>query len=137
MSFEKYFNQRLTIAGVWLSLALAGLYLFIFEPGRTGFFPACPFRTLTGLACPGCGSTRGLHSLVHGDFVGAFKFNPLTMIALPFLLYALIRHTQSAFSGRPVKALRLPAPYVYSLLGLILFFWVFRNTPYYPFPLPR
>jgi hypothetical protein len=135
VSFDNFFNRRLTVAGIWFGLALAGLYLFIFEPGRTGFFPACPFRAVTGFACPGCGSTRGLHALVHGDFIAAFKFNPLTMIAVPFLLYALLRHTQSVFLGRAVKLHRLPDSYAYTLVGVIFFFWVFRNTPFYPFPL--
>jgi Protein of unknown function (DUF2752) len=37
----------------------------------------CPFRLLTGLPCPGCGMTRSLVSLAHGDLIGSLFFHPL------------------------------------------------------------
>jgi hypothetical protein len=135
MKFDGIVQRRLTALLIWLSLAVGATYLFIFEPGKTGFFPACPFRTITGFTCPGCGSTRGLHRLLHGDVVGAFEFNPLMVVALPFLLYALVRYTTAAVTGRPLKVNRLNAKYIWVLLVVIVSFWVFRNTRFYPFPI--
>jgi hypothetical protein len=131
--FAETLNPRLLAAFSWLILAVAGVYLFIFEPGKSGFFPVCPFRLLTGLACPGCGSSRGVHALVHGDIVAAFKFNPLFVLSLPFLLYVLVRFTNAAIHGRQLKGNRLDARYIWTIFGVVLFFWVFRNTPFYPF----
>jgi hypothetical protein len=37
----------------------------------------CPIRSLTGLQCPGCGSTRCLSAIGGGDIVGGFRYNPL------------------------------------------------------------
>jgi len=128
-------NPRLLALFSWLTLAFAGIYLFIFEPGKSGVFPVCPFRTLTGYACPGCGSTRGLHALVHGDIVTAFKFNPLLILSLPFLAYAFLRFTNAAISGRHLPSNQLKAKYIWTIFGFVLFFWIFRNTPFYPFPL--
>jgi len=125
----------LTALLIWSTLAVGAVYLFIFEPGKTGFFPACPFRALTGFTCPGCGSTRGLHRLLHGDVVGAFEFNPLMVVALPFLLYALVRYTNAAVRGRPLKRHQLNTKYIWVLLVVIVSFWIFRNTPFYPFPI--
>src|SRR5882757_3156742 len=99
MTLAEITNRRLTVVLIWLSLAAGAAYIFIFEPGKTGFFPACPFRTLTGFTCPGCGSTRGLHRLLHGDVISAFEFNPIMVLALPFLLYALVRYTVAAVRG--------------------------------------
>jgi hypothetical protein len=135
MKFDGIVQRRLTALLIWLSLAVGATYLFIFEPGKTGFFPACPFRTITGFTCPGCGSTRGLHRLLHGDVVGAFQFNPLMVVALPFLLYALVRYTTAAVTGRPLNVNRLNAKYIWMLLVVIMSFWVFRNTRFYPFPI--
>jgi hypothetical protein len=126
-------NPRLLAAFSWLTLAVAGVYLFIFEPGKSGLFPICPFRAFTGFACPGCGSTRGMHALMHGDVVAAFKFNPLLFLSLPFLLYALVRFTNAAFHGRQVKGNQLDAKYIWTIFVVVLFFWIFRNTPFYPF----
>src|SRR5213594_4204761 len=95
-------HRRLTVVLMWLMIAAAASYIFIFEPGKSGFFPVCPFRALTGLTCPGCGSTRGLHRLLHGDVVGAFKLNPFMVLMLPFLLYALVSHTNAVMRGQPI-----------------------------------
>ena len=56
--------------------------------------PLCPFHVITGLPCPTCGLTRGLHCLLRGDPTSAFLFNPLGIIALLgmmlYLVYAVI-----------------------------------------------
>ena len=135
MKFNGIVNRRFTALLLWLSIAIGATYLFIFEPGKTGFFPACPFRAVTGFTCPGCGSTRGLHRLVHGDVVGAFEFNPLMVLSLPFLLYALVRYTSAAVSGRPIQKHFVKPKYLWMLCAVIMSFWVFRNTRLYPFPL--
>lgn len=126
-------NRPLTVVLIWLSLAVAAVYLFIFEPGKSGFFLNCPFRALTGFTCPGCGSTRGLHHLLHGDLLGAFQLNPLFVIALPFMLYAFIRYSSSVIRQRPLKPNQLQAKYIWLLFVVVLSFWIFRNTPWYPF----
>ena len=131
--FAETLNTRLLAVFSWLTLAVAAVYLFIFEPGKTGYFPVCTFRALTGFACPGCGSTRGLHALLHGDVVAAFKFNPLFVLSLPFLLYAFFRFTSAAIQGRQLKGNQLDAKYIRIIFGVVLFFWIFRNTPFYPF----
>jgi hypothetical protein len=135
MSLDEILAPPFRAALIWLTLAVGATYLFIFEPGKTGFFPACPFRALTGFTCPGCGSTRGLHRLLHGDVVAAFQFNPLLVLALPFLLYALARYTNAALRGRRLRRSQLNAKYIWALFVVVLSFWVFRNTPFYPFPI--
>jgi hypothetical protein len=57
-------------------LALALLYAY--DPATTALFPSCPFRMMTGLLCPLCGTLRAAHALLHGHVVDAFLFNPLT-----------------------------------------------------------
>src|SRR6185295_10575187 len=122
MTFAEKLNPRLTMLLVWATLAAGATYLFLFEPGKTGFFPACPFRLLTGFTCPGCGSTRGLHRLLHGDVIGAFKFNPLLVLMLPFLLYALVRYTVGAVRGRPLEKHFVKPNYIWMLFALIMGF---------------
>ena len=134
MTLEGLLYRRLTAALIWLTLAVGAVYIFVFEPGRSGFFPVCPFRALTGFTCPGCGTTRGLHKLFHGDVIGAFQLNPLMMLLLPILFYVLIRYTSAAMRGRSLNMNRLDAKYIWMLFAAVLSFWIFRNTPFYPFP---
>jgi Protein of unknown function (DUF2752) len=126
-------TRRVTVAAIWFAALSAAAYAFVFEPGKSGFFPACMFRTLTGLACPGCGSTRALHQLLHGHVGNAFTLNPLLLIALPILAYVLVRHTAWAISGAERVGNRLPASVIYAMFFLLLSFWVIRNTSIYPF----
>ncbi len=39
-------------------------------------FWGCPFHSMTGLDCPGCGMTRALASLARCDFEGAAMYHP-------------------------------------------------------------
>jgi hypothetical protein len=128
-----FWNRRTTLLGTWTLLFLGAIYVFAFEPGKTGFFPPCIFRQLTGLQCPGCGSTRALHHLLHGHLATAFTLNPLFVIAMPLLLYALLRHTAFSFRGITPKPNALPSRYIYLIFVVIVSFWIFRNTPLYPF----
>ena len=47
---------------------------------------ACPLRSLTGIACPGCGATRAGIALLSGDFADALAKNPFLVLALATLL---------------------------------------------------
>jgi len=128
-----FFYRRASVVVIWALLIVGATYLFIFEPGKTGFFPPCMFRLITGLTCPGCGSTRALHQILHGHFVAAFELNPLFLVSIPFLLYALLRYSVTVMRGGIPNRNSLPPPYIYALFVIILSFWIFRNTPFYPF----
>ena len=134
MFLEGLVSRRLTAAAIWVSLAVGGAYLYWFEPGKTGFFPSCPFRALTGFNCPGCGTTRALHQLLHGNVVSAFELNPLMILLLPVVVYALVSFTKSAITRRPMPNISIQPGYVWLSLILVFGFWIFRNTPLYPFP---
>jgi hypothetical protein len=125
--------RRSTVILIWLLLLAGAVYLFVFEPGKSGFFPACPFRLLTGFTCPGCGSTRAMHQILHGHFATAFMLNPLFLLAIPFLLFALLRYSVIVMRGGVPRPNALPAPFIYALFVIIVSFWIFRNTPFYPF----
>src|SRR5688572_10819664 len=103
MVFDEPINRRLSVFMLWLTIAMAGVFLFVLEPGKSALLPGCPFLTLTGFTCPGCGTTRGLHQLLHGNLASAFQLNPLLILALPFLLYALLKYTNTILRGKPIK----------------------------------
>lgn len=70
------------------ALAVAAIY-FVFDPGAAEWMPKCLFHRLTGYDCPGCGSQRMLHSLLHGDLREAWESNALLLTGLPYLLFWL------------------------------------------------
>lgn len=68
--------------------ALAGVaYIGLVDPNAPGHYPLCPTKALTGLDCPFCGGLRSVHSLAHGDVVGAADHNlVVVLLAVPVLL---------------------------------------------------
>ena len=71
--------------------------------------------------------------MLHGHFLAAFELNPLLLIAIPFLVFALLRYSLVVMRGGVPRHNVLPALYIYGIFVVILSFWIFRNTPFYPF----
>jgi len=109
----------------WLLLPagiVAAIVLFTFDPHQSTLFPPCPFKALTGWVCPGCGSTRAMHCLLHGQVLQALERNPLMVISLPIL---------AAMFAWPSIAKK---PWVaWSALVILVSYGILRNIPFAPF----
>jgi len=124
-------GTRLTIACA--GVAAVATLLFLFNPAEFKIFPLCFFYGLTGLRCPGCGTLRALHQLLHGNFWLAFKYNPLTVLLLPSLGYFLFLSVLSSNNEKYARAIFVRPWLIWTLLSAIILFWIIRNTPFYPF----
>ena len=137
-------NRGLCIARLFIHLwgtyallaatGAAGLsVIYIFDPRQPGLYPICPFFGLTGCYCPGCGTLRALHQLMHGNIAAAFGYNAYAMLALPVVAYS--------FAATGLRVYRLPAPprvfiparWIWALVAAVLSFWLLRNLPFTPF----
>jgi hypothetical protein len=118
------------LTGVVLTAAVV---LFLFNPKDGGIFPPSPFRLLTGLYCPGCGTLRGLHQLLHGHLMAALDLNPLMVVASPYLIYSYACYVSPVFFRRKLPRLSIPPQWIKGILVVILAYWVLRNIPVFPF----
>lgn len=126
---------KLLVVGAFGLAAAGATVLFIFDPSAYAFYPPCPFRALTGLWCPGCGTTRALYALLHGDLAGAFGLNPLMVVALPYLGYYAASYASLGLRGRALANLFGSPLFAWLALWVILAYWILRNLPLYPFSL--
>lgn len=77
-------DRRFTLALVGaagVQIALASLSL----PGWE-----CPFFRVTGIPCPGCGLTRAVMLLIHGDVRASLRFHAFAPILLLFILVLVL-----------------------------------------------
>ena len=104
-------------------------------PSAADFYPSCTFHTMTGLHCPGCGSTRCIHALLLGRLGEAAHQNLLLFCALPFIGYFGARVWWRWVQGAPPRVLPQTYPIWINWLGIAVFFLfgIVRNLPWAPF----
>lgn len=127
-------SDRLVLAAVALAAAAGVWVMQHYDPNVAGnFFPKCIFHEATGYWCIGCGLTRALHALVHGDIARAFSMNPLAMLVLP-LMPLMLLHERGV---RPAVLQPLMSVVMTPKLWMILLpaYWIARNLPWWPFTL--
>jgi Protein of unknown function (DUF2752). len=125
-------ERVLSAAGVVVFTA-ASFVVAWFNPVTAGFFPQCPLYRMTGLACPGCGLTRGFHALFHGDILTALDYNALIPLYALLFAYIFLSMLLIAVRGRGLGFGKIPQKMLWSFLFIGLAFAVLRNLPYYPF----
>ena len=64
--------------------------------------PACTFRSMTGVPCPTCGTTRLLTHLAQGDLSIAFCLNPAVAFILISAIVLFLYDAIVLFSGSRV-----------------------------------
>ena len=129
-----YLDKIITIA--LILLALGGLFYFysLYNPAQHSFFLTCPFKYVTSYNCPGCGSQRAIHQILHLNISTAFILNPLLVLSLPIIFYGLGLHIWNyVFETKFRFKLFYSNPFVYSYFIIVICFWVIRNLPFYPF----
>src|SRR4051812_46548263 len=100
---------RVIASAAAVIFAAAAMLLYFVPPGEGTFYPRCTFHTMTGLHCPGCGATRCLAALVHGEFRQAMAYNVYLVLLLPFLAYAGVRAWIEGVTGCTLSRFHVPA----------------------------
>jgi len=120
-----------------LAALTAAAVLFRFDPEQYPFYPVCMFHRTTGLLCPGCGSLRALHHLLHGELGTAFRFNAPVVCGV---ILALCWFTPLALAHLLARLPRSHAPTLLNRVGIrpgwlwvglavLIVFAIARNLP--------
>lgn len=128
-------SARISLAcSVILMVAVGGIIFLQYPPGKSSFYPQCQLYRITGLYCPGCGSTRCLYAMIHGQFVEATRQNIIAFVALPiFGIYAVF-WSWAWLLGKPVRKRWNTKPWlVAGIITLLIAFGILRNLPWSPF----
>lgn len=89
-------------------------------------FPRCPFLMLTGLKCPGCGSQRAVHSLLHLDIGAAAGYNFMLVAAIPVII--LLAYGELKRKSAPRLYSRINSPmFTWAVFAVVTAWWIMRN----------
>lgn len=95
------------------------IYLALFDP-TVAPAPRCWFNALTGLQCPGCGSQRAIHALLHGHIAQAWHFNAALFFAVPLCLLYIAR-------PRPLRRLLYSPAFMLAIAAAFVAWFIIRN----------
>lgn len=128
---ERRLSILLLSAAAFAAAGAAVVFRFVDPNAADSPLPRCLFYEATHLYCIGCGITRCLHALAHGDLPGAFAMNPLGAIMV-FLGPMMLLHTAG---WRPALLQPMMRTVLSARLWLILLpaYWIGRNLPWWPF----
>lgn len=127
-------NRLYTILGI----ACVVGYSWLFFANRlldTGDgFHLCYFRTVFGIPCPTCGSTRAVLLLMRGDIIGSLLLNPvgiliaIIMIVMPLWLASdLLFKKQTLFTAYRKSEQAVRIKWVAAILiALVIANWIWN-----------
>lgn len=113
-------------AGIATGLVVMAVLLLELPPSSYSFYPPCPIRSLLHIQCPGCGTTRAMAALLHGDLAEALRLNALSVCAVPLsALYAGYCWVRGSVLRLPVRA--VSPVVIYAALAGTAVFTLVRN----------
>ena len=127
------FARTIIPFGIPLIVIGGATTLFFLNPSDYSFFPKCTFHNATGYSCPGCGSTRALFNLTHGNILEALRLNPglIALLILSFTDY--MRYLMAIKKSKVFNSLFGNMKLVFAIIGLMIVYGILRNLPWIPF----
>jgi len=105
-----------------------GIYYFYQnDPAQSEtVFILCVTKNISGIDCPGCGSQRAFHELLHGNFIKAAKLNLTIYFYTPLLLFLFLKIALKPFRI-DLPDLLITTKRLMLILFFLLLFTVLRN----------
>ncbi len=123
----------LKLVFVFSVFSFLGYLYFKYDPINTLLFPKCPLFVTTGIYCPGCGSQRATHALLHFEIFSVLKSNLLFLPIVLLIMYHFGIYLVNQIMGTQFQSVLdyTKAPLI--ILVIVLCFWLLRNIPFFPF----
>lgn len=122
----------LIIIGVLAFFGMLALYIF-WNPSETNMFPKCPVYAASGIYCPGCGSQRAAHKILNGNIIEGVRHNYMIVLLAMVLVYQGFIYVVNDVLGKNMTNLLHKSKVTFSILIIVILFWVLRNIDIFPF----
>lgn len=118
-------KRGMAITVIVIAILLVLLIYGLMDPA-TAPFPKCPFYTFTGLKCPGCGSQRAVHQLLHLNIAQALRYNACLVAFIPIMLFLIAAQFLRGRYPRLHAAAYNPI-LSWTIVAVILLWFLLRN----------
>lgn len=121
-------EEQLYFLGIFFLLlgALGGILYFHFYLPYIPMLP-CMFHELFGLYCPGCGGTRAIMSLFHGNILRSVWYHPMVLYGFVIFGGFMLSHTLARLHVPKIKGWRFHNWYLYGAVVLVAANFLLKN----------
>lgn len=129
-------SDKLYILGV-LAMPLGILAFLVYyrlfgtNPIISSRYNGCIFHTMTGFYCPGCGGTRAVVALLHGNILMSFYYHPLVPYSVFVYLLYMVTHTLERLKIKNIRGLRFHEQFFYVAIVIIFLNFIIKNAVQY------
>lgn len=105
------------------------LITYLFDIHISRYLMPCVFHTVTGYYCPGCGGTRAVAALLHGEFIQSFRFHPMVVYAAAVSGWFMLSQTiERIFGGRFKIGMHYRDCYLWIALAIVVINFLVKNA---------
>lgn len=122
------FEKQVYVLGLLLiPFLIIGIIIFpyIFNFMKDIHFK-CAIYEITGWYCPGCGGTRAINYLLHGNIIKSFIYHPIVVSSIIMYLIYMISHTIAIFK-KDYKGIEIQIWHSLLLLGIVILNFIIKN----------
>ncbi len=69
---------------------IAGYFILYWYSNPIEGYTVCPFKLVTGIPCPACGSTRATIHLLNGHLLKSVQINPFGLVSTILLMISVL-----------------------------------------------
>lgn len=108
-------------------VVVGAIVYYAFDPATTPF-PRCLFLMATGWECPGCGSQRAIHSLLHLDLAAAWRYNAMLVLSIPYVVLLVASEWFGRRRNGRLNRVLNSRVLIWIYFVAVILWWILRNV---------
>ncbi len=128
MSKQDIIHKRVYYIGIALAVIGAGACFLVnkHELVLCLSYGQCAFYEKFGIYCPGCGGTRAVNALLHGELWDSFLYHPAVIYAVGIYMTFMTTYSLHLITKGKTRYLRIGYITLVTILAVLLLQWAIK-----------